>query len=403
MVGLFFDFCLCCCYTSIMKTFSTVEDYLEVISGKRNPDGSMPANNTLFFLGYHEFKPIISLARYDVSFLDSVTDATLGGAALTDRQAELAMKIIAKYSRQLIAHQIDTGVIAQTPVYRKPLRIIDRSKTVDVKDGEILIHFPYEQKLIDFIRENAKDSQGRVRFDKEHKAWRVGLTEYNVNWVYAFAQQHEFKIGPALENAMQEILQVERVSYAIELVFKNQALHIMNAPDSMLEYLNNSDNQFSMDQLASMVDQAPVLGYTVHDDVTAEYNQLFGSDNAVMMRDRTSDFKDYNWTNLERSVLTYAELTNRFPIVVFDPQGNFGLWEPLLGSKNVLNLTKVKPDQERQVCQNSTARVILCNRAVKYLDRIPLLISNMGMVIGQDKRIMLDASEKVFYRNGKLA
>jgi hypothetical protein len=158
-----------------------------------------------------------------------------------------------------------------------------------------------------------------------------------------------------------------------------------------------------MDQLALMVDQAPVLGYTVHDDVTAEYNQLFGSDNAVMMRDRTYDFKDYNWNCLERSVLTYAELTNRFPIVVFDPQGNFGLWEPLLGSENVLNLTKVKPDQERQVCQNITARVILCNRAVKYLDRIPLLISNMGMVIGQDKRIMLDASEKVFYRNGKLA
>lgn len=402
MVGLFFDFCLCCCYTAIMKTFSTVEDYLEVIAGKRNPDGSVPANNTLLFMGFYEFKPIISLARYDVSFLDSVTDATLGGAALTDRQAELALKIIAKYSRQLATQQIDTGAIAQTPVYRKPLRIVDRTKTVDVKNGEILVHFPYEQKLIDFIRENAKDSQGRVRFDKEHKAWRVGFTEYNVNWVYAFAQQHEFKIGAALEKAMQEILTVERVPYVIELVFKNGELHILNAPVSMLEHLGNAHNQFPMEQLATLVDMAPVLGYTIHDDVAVEYTQQFGSDTAIMLRDRTYDFKDYNWANLERSVLTYAELTNRFPIVVFDPQGNFGLWEQLVGGENVLNLTKVKHDQEYQVCQTSTARVILCNRAVKYLDRIPLLISNMGMIVGQDKRIMLDASEKVFYRNGKL-
>ncbi len=403
MVGLFFDFCFYYCYTTIMKTLSTVEDYLEVIAGKRNTDGSLPNNNTLLFLGFHEFKPIISLARYDVNFLDSVTDATLGGAALTDRQAELALRIINKYTRQLASQQIDSSGISHAPVYRKPLRVIDRTRTVNIKNGEIFIHFPYEQKLIDFIRENAKDSQGHVRFDKEQKAWRVGLTEYNVNWVCAFAQQHEFTIGTELNNAMTEILSVEHNRHAIELIVKDNSLHISHAPNALLEQLGNVENQFSWDQLASLVDQSSVLGYTVHNDVATEYNQQFGTDVSIMLAARTYDFKDHNWTNLEQSVLNYARLVDRFPIVVFDPQANFGHWEQLVGSENVLNLCKVKPDQERQVCQDSTAQVILCNRAVKYLDRIPLLVSNMGMIVGQDKRIMLDASEKVFYRNGKLA
>jgi hypothetical protein len=386
-----------------MKTFSTVEDYLEVISGKRNQDGSLPTNNTILFLGFHEFKPIVSLARYDVNFLDSVTDATLGGAALTDRQAELALRIINKYSRQLGTHQISVDSITQTPAYRKPLRIIDRSKRVDVKNGEIIIQFPYEQKLIDGIREQAKDSQGRVRFDKEDKAWKVGLTEYNVNWVHAFAEQHQFSIGTELADAMQQIINVEHDRYAIELVIKDNCLHIENATASMLEYFDNEHNMFDIGELANLVDQSSVIGYTVHDTVSELYNQQFGSDISIMLRSRTYDFKDHNWPNFESSILKYAQLVNRFPIVVFDPQANFGNWQQIADPNQVIDLCKVKADQERQVCQNTQAQIILCNRAVKYLDCIPLLVTHMGMIVGQDKRIMLDASEKVFYRNGKLA
>ena len=402
MVGLFFDFCMHTCYTASMKTYSTVEDYLEVISGKRNMDGSMPTNNTILFLGFHEFKPIVSLARYDVNFLDSVTDATLGGAALTDRQAELALRIISKYARQLTSQQISIDAITQVPAYRKPLRIIDRSKRVDIKNGDILIQFPYEQKLIDSIREQAKDSQGRVRFDKEAKAWKVGLTEYNVNWVHAFAEQHQFSIGTDLSDAMQQIINVEHDRYAIELVLKDNSLHIINATASMLEYLGNESNQFDISELAQLVDQSSVVGYTVHDAVSDLYNQQYGSDISIMLRSRTYDFKEHNWPDFESSVFKYAQLVNRFPIVVFDPQADFGNWHQMVAADQLLDLSKVKADQERQVCQNTQAQVILCNRAVKYLNRIPLLVTHMGMIVGQDKRIMLDASEKVFYRNGKL-
>ncbi len=403
MVGLFFDFCFCCCYTTIMKTFSTVEDYLEVMAGKREPDGSLPANTLSFFgLGY-DFKPIVSLARYDVNFLDSVTNATMGGASLTDKQAELSLKIIEKYTRQLLALNIKSEAIVTAPKYRRPLRIIDRSKSVEVSGSDILVRFPYDQKLIDHVREHAKDSQGRVRFDKENKVWRLGLTEYNLNWAAAFAQSQGFETTKQLQDMMVQILEAEKTPYRIELTLYNNRLTIRNASKDLLEFLGNEENSWPIEDLIQLVDSSEVLGYTVDDDLVQAYTDLYGTDMSVMLRTRHYDFKEYNWPNLEQSIYKYAQLANRFPIVVFDPQTNFGAWEHLVDESLILNLSKVRGSDERQVCQDTNAQIILSNRAVKYFDRIPLLVSHLGMIVGQDKRIMLDASEKVFYRNGKLA
>jgi hypothetical protein len=43
--------------------------------------------------------------------------------------------------------------------------------------------------------------------------------------------------------------------------------------------------------------------------------------------------------------------------------------------------------------------LILTNRSLKQLDRIPLLISHVGLLAGQDKKIMTNAAEKIIYLN----
>lgn len=399
MVGLFFDFCLHTCYTTSMKTYDHIEDYLEVIAGKRDLDGALPKNQISWMgLGF-DFKPIVSLARYDVNFLDSVTDATIGGTSLTDRQAELAVKIIGKYTRQLHAQGIDVESIVQSPAYRKPIRIVDRSKTIWVEDGEIHVKFTFEQKLIEYIRDNAKDSQGRIKFDKEQRLWRIALTEYNVNWVSTFANTHGFTLDPALPKLMQMILDCESAGYAIELVFDGEDLTIRNAAAPLLEFLEQPDNQFRGSRLAELVDKSSILGYTVHPDILKATVEQHGSSTTIMLQNREYSFKNENWNNLEHKIYQYAQLTNRFPIVVFDPQVNFSVWKSLVPADDVLDLTRVR---ELNI-QDSTAKVILTNRAIKNMNCIPLLVSCLGMFVGQDKRIMLDASEKVFYINDKLA
>ena len=385
-----------------MKTYAHVEDYLEVIAGKRSVDGT-PLSTGFSLFGFSEFKPIVSLARYDVSFLDSVTDATLGSTSLTDRQAELAVRIISKYNRQLHAHNISVDGIVETPVYRKPIRVIDRSKYAEVCDGEILVRFPYDQKLIEYIRDNAKDSQGRIRFDRDLKAWRAALTEYNVNWVVALAETYEFVLDQTIRDSMQMILDSESLKYSIQLELEQDHLTIANAPAPLLEYLGNSNNQFPLSDIAVLADASTVLGYTIHHDVEQRYTDALGTEVAIMLQHREYDFKSANWENLEQKIYSYAQLVDRFPIVVFDPQCNFKEWEQVVDKEHILNLVPLRSADDLQVCKNTTAQVILTNRAIKYMDSIPLLVSHMGMIVGQDKRIMTDASEKVFYRNGKLA
>ena len=86
-----------------MIRYTHVEDYLEVIAGLKDP-ATLAKNNSNWFT---EFDPIISLARYDVSVLESMSEAVSTGKALTERQGELAVKIVAKYQRQLAQKGID--------------------------------------------------------------------------------------------------------------------------------------------------------------------------------------------------------------------------------------------------------------------------------------------------------
>ena len=188
-----------------MKTFSSVEDYLEVLAGKRDLVTGAPRPPV--WLGY-EFKPIVNLARYDVNFLDSVTDATLSGTALTDRQAELGIKMVQKYTRQLNAKGVSTDPLL-SPVYRKPVRLIDRSRKLWIENDQLMLKFPYDTRMINELKDLLKDKQGPAGFDRDAKLWKISATEYNTNFVYYWGKSNQFEIDGAVDTLMQEILAVE--------------------------------------------------------------------------------------------------------------------------------------------------------------------------------------------------
>jgi hypothetical protein len=182
-----------------MKTFTYVEDYLEVINGDRDP-----ATGKIYGL-FDSTSPIVSLARYDVQVLASMSTATQNGRALTDRQAELAVKIILKYQKQLEKLSISVAPV-HTPKFRLGLREIDRRRLLYIEDGYAILKFPYETKLIDGIRDLSKLSQGLWRFDTTNKSWKIALTETNVVAAYGFAKNNEFEIDDSLNFYVDKIL-----------------------------------------------------------------------------------------------------------------------------------------------------------------------------------------------------
>jgi uncharacterized protein YgfB (UPF0149 family) len=370
-----------------MISYPYIEDYLEVIAGKRDPVSRQMVSGILFA----SFDPIINLARYDNSFLDSVTDATLNGTSLTDRQAELAVKLINKYQRQLATKGIGVEPVA-TPQYRKALRIISRAKTAEIVDGMIQLKFPYNAPMIEQIRNISKESQGSIKFDRDNRVWRLGLTEYNINWVCEFGKAFSFQISDQLLGYMQSIIDCEQQGYEMQLTIVDDNLVIKNATASLVEYVESKLGGFGINNLEILADYSSILGYTIDHSVQQALEMMYGGSMYLLITNKEYDLHD-SPDSIER-IVKYAQQFNRWPIVAFNPTPDDTLpeWRKYFDEDQVLVLKNQKVSTPEPTC-----RLIYSHRPVKFLDSIPLLISQAGMMVGSDKQIMLGRSEKIFY------
>jgi hypothetical protein len=377
-----------------MISYPYVEDYLEVIAGKRDPVSRQMISGLLFV----SFDPIINLARYDNSFLDSVTDATLNGTSLTDRQAELAVKLINKYQRQLASKGIGIDTIA-APQYRKSLRIISRAKTADVVDGMIQLKFPYDVPMIEAIRNISKESHGSIKFDRDSRVWNLGLTEYNINWVCEFGKAYNFQISDQLLGYMQEIIHCEQQGYNMHLTIVNDTLVIENASNSLIEYINSTLGGFGLNNLEKLADYSSILGYGIDQHVRQALESLHGASTYLLVANK--EYELHNTPDPVGRIVAYAHQFDRWPIVAFNPSAEDTLpeWRKYFTEDQVLVLVNQK---EKQLNLTPAHKVIYTHRAIKSMDTIPLLVSHAGMMVGSDKQIMLSRSQKIFYSAMKL-
>jgi len=383
-----------------MKTFSTVEDYIEILAGKRDTDGSVPSSS-LAFLNYFEFNPIVSLARYDVDFLDSVTDTTLAGNPLTDRQADLAVKIVKKYQRQLAQKGIDISPLS-SPRYRHALRHIDRTRRCYIDNEQLVVRFPYDSAMIQQLRDLLQNRQGTARFDKSRKEWIIAPSEYNVNFVFAWAQSNAFDIDQRLHELMDQILAMEKQKYLIQLRHTADGqLEIVHAEQSLLDHIHGLGIQLTMDHVLQLIDLAPLLGYTVHEDIIQELETSVGSDVLVFALNR---FYELSGDKLQLNrVIRYARLVNRLPVVVFDSSAasSLSVYREILGPDQEYKLLELG-NQSIANWSSVPADVVFASRVPKNVGTIPLLISHNGMLIGGEKQLMLQNSEKIIYFEKKL-
>ena len=376
-----------------MKKFNTVEDYLEVIAGLRDI-----VTNKLTSSYYMGFTPIINLARYDNDVLDSMSQAAIDRKPLTERQAELACKIILKYQRQLAAKLVDVSPV-EHPVYRIPLRKMDYARRLFIKDDTLMLQFPYTTQLIEMLRVFRKDSQGKCVFNKEDKQWAVGFTEYNLNWLHTWAVANDFEIDDAVTALVARIAEVELAGFAIELTCDGESLDITNCPASMRLYINEQLGGFGIDNLLRLVDVSSDLGFTVEPDLAQVVVQHWGprflqlSSHREVRIEPTSRSVDDDFA----SVLDYAVQANRLPVVIYEPD---------LSGRMLQRLCELYPEDQILDAGNGKNVLARITPAVKFiytvkpirsLDRIPMLIISAGMIFGGDKQIMLQKASKIVY------
>jgi len=374
-----------------MIKYSTVEDYLEVIAGLKDPV-TLKKSATQSFFG--EFDPIVSLARYDTDVLNSMSTAANEGRALTEKQGELAVKIVVKYKRQLAVKGIDVAPVEENAQWRQALRKMDYTRRLSIANDQIVLNFPYNTDLIDELRTFRRESQGTGEWDKDNKQWRFALTEYNLVWLTTWAETRQFEFDNEARRLNQLITDCEAEPYAIELQLTDTGCDIINCSETLRDYINANLGGFELENLLRLVDSSSLLGYKVNSEIadlvvagTSPRFYNLATCREVKL-DPTTVADDL------ASVLDYADRTERWPVVIYEPD---------LSGKLLKRLTELRG-------QNDIAHILSKKDiksgipASKYIHTIipvsfdiPLLISSAGMIYGGDKSLMVQQAQKIVY------
>lgn len=373
-----------------LYTHPHVEDYIEIIAGYRDPNGK--SNYSIFNVG----EPIVNLARYDMKVVPSLAEQTIGGKGYTDRQAQLATQLVLKYERQLFNKGIDVTPV-RTPAYRIPLRELDRTSRVWIEDGMIKLRFPYDLKLVDTVRDISKLSQGSFKFNRNKKYHEADLTEWNLNWIHAFSVQHNFEIDSTVHDMMALVTSVEKQPYSIRLEYRDDGLCIANAESSLVEYIEEKQGGFALENILTLIDLAPVLGYTVDQQIEQDIIANVGTRFWSLCANRQLKVDTVTNSNLVPEVVNYARLTNRFPIYIYEPD----LSGRLLTEFNKFFPGAVMTLDNKVMDTNITddVKIVYTTKIPRtpLAGRIPLMISSAGMLYGGDRQLWIQAAEKVVY------
>lgn len=370
-------------------TYPHVEDYIEIIAGYRAPDGS-----SKYSIFYTPESPI-SLARYDVQVVQSFGEQSKNNISFTDKQAALATSIVLKYERQLAKFDVDVTPMKTNPAFRNPIRQIDRSKRAWVDDDKIYLKFPFEAKVIEVIRAEAKVSEGAMRWDHSKKIWVADLTEYNANWVYTFARAHEFEISQELDKLMLQLLDAERTPYSIELRYINNQVEIVNAADSMVDHIRENVCEFTPDNLLPLVDNSSIYSYTIDPVIQDTVKEAYGEKFYKLCAHREIQVGANSNETYVSEIVKYAVETQRWPIYVYEPSLTNQVTSLFVQAFDQSRVYKMPhkggavPDNTQLVCVEKIPK--------NPVSRIPLLVSTAGMLFGGDRQVWIQNAEKVVY------
>ena len=287
------------------QPFVYVEDYIEFIAGWRERNGRI-------LQLFQNIPSPLSLARYDVSILNSLgVQTALENRAYTDKQAELAKKIIFKYRRQLANLSDPVIVPDRLDNFRLGVREVDRTKSASVHDGVIWLRFPYDAELIRNIKDFSRTSQGFLHWDNQDKVWKMALTEYNVGLVMTYCKDNGFGIDSQIEEIFGKILECEKTKYKIELIKDQDQYKIVNAERSLIEYLERELGDQCWTNLIRLCDLAEICGYTISDEVVDELKTVVKK---TVIRQLIC-YKKFGVAKEEfKDVIEYARLVNRLPV-----------------------------------------------------------------------------------------
>lgn len=142
---------------------------------------------------------------------------------------------------------------------------------------------------------------------------------------------------------------------------------------------------------------AGILGYTVSPSITEAWRQEHGDavNTLTTLREVKVDITKHKIEEILSSVVKYADLTDRYPIVFFEPDMSSKLFRALA---DIVGPESIMTHRGRHRIDTMPAGVKYVYTSVPIKNfNIPLLVSNAGMMFGGDKSLMTQNTEKAIY------
>lgn len=371
-----------------MTKYPHVEDYIEILAGYE-------PNGLTNLLVHHLVDKMVKLARYDVNIVNNMANNTLWGTALTDRQAELAVKLVLKYRKQFAKQGIDVTPV-ERPVFRLPVRKINRVKSIGIEDGVIKVRFPFDETLIDNLRNLQAAGRGAVAYDRDQKIWQLAITEFNVNFIVAWGRSNQFDVDLAVSGLFDRIVDCERTPYEIKLKDHLAGFTVTNAEPALIDYIEQHCGGFGRENILRLVDLAGCLGYTVHDAVLARVPQClrtFGPAHDLHVIPSPANLV---------AVFDYADLTGRYPVCIYDP-GHTDMDLTRFDESQIVRFDHNGKTKTRDYTPYDV-KVVYARKIPSVWDfPVPLLVTTIEMMYGGRKVDWTRRAEKVvYYTNTRL-
>jgi hypothetical protein len=321
-----------------------------------------------------------------------MASTTVFGTALTDKQAELAVKLILKYRRQFAKMGIDVSP-AENPVFRMAPRKMDRTKAVWLDGDCIVVKFPYDNDLIKELQQFREASQGRAWYDRDKKLWNLAITEYNVNWIIPWANSYGFEIDHHVQELFAQILECEQQLYEIKLVQQGSGYAITNASTSLNEYIEQRGG-FGRDNLVKLIDYAGLCGYDIDDDIK-NYCMEHYPIALVAIGSKHSIHLPPSPTHLNM-IFDYAEITDRYPVCIYNPT----LFEIDLSRFDEEEIVRFDRNGKTKTSDYDPYRVkvVYAGKIPTTWDfPVPLMVTTFEMMFGGRKMDWTRRAEKIIY------
>ena len=369
-----------------MKIFDTVEEYIFFIAGERPSflSSQQYSLGTWSMVGsFASSKSKINLARYDVPVIHNFVRQIGARVGFTARQAELAHTIIVKYKKQLAKLNVDIEPVANNSVkLLLPIRKIDYARTVDVENDQIKIRFPFDATLVQKIRSFSKDdSQGKAEWDHKIREWQVALTEYNTSWIVEHLVSDGFKQTKSFVEYINLCNEVNEHNMSPVLKLKQpDQLYIEHGNASLNKYIINNVGGFHLNNLIRLVDYAGICKYYVDESLLESIPKNV---QPYMLNHMVEIPKPDK--NSYQDLLDYVKLSNRLPVVIFDPSlkrlGNIHDQLTTIISKENIIVLDVKPAEQ-----------------LTQMDTIPLLVTNSGLIrSGTTRQRIFQMAERIVF------